>query len=165
MITLRVKASFTSPFAITDTYEWKFDPAGYAENGDDSPVPANCADLAKDGTLSGGQGDQPTFQTPNPPGDGTMASGRNSLTLQADVDKYSGPKTYTGAEVDSSAGLEISNTAKLPEDGDGGLNFGDAAQKSSVTVNADGSGTTTIVGWQDSSNRSAVGELTWTCSG
>ncbi len=165
MITLHITASFTSPYAITDTYQWTFDPTSYAENGDDSAVPANCADIAKDGTLSGGQGKQPTFQTPIPAGDGTMASGKNSLSLQADVDSYSGPKTYTGTEVDSASGMEISNTPKLPDDGGGDLNFGDTEQKSSITVNADGSGTTTIVGWQDSGGRTASGTLTWTCSG
>lgn len=164
-ITLHVKANFTSPYAITDTYDWTFDPGGYAENGDSTPVPTSCADLAKDGTQSGGQGSAPTFQTPNPAGDGTMASGKDSLDLQAVVDKYAGPKTYTGADVDGTAGLDISNTAKLPDNGDGGLTFDDIVQKSSVTVNADGSGTTTIVGWQDSGGRTAAGTLTWTCSG
>lgn len=163
-ITLRVKANFTSPFPIVDSYDWTFDPTEYAENDDDSPAPASCADLAKLGTRSGGQGKPPTFQTPIPSGDGTMASGHNSLTLQADIDQYTGPRTYTGADVVGDSGLEISNTPTLPDNGAGELTFNDVEQKSSITVNADGSGTTTIVGWQDAGSRTASGTLTWTCS-
>lgn len=164
-ITLHVTTVFTSPYQITDSYDWTFDPTDYAEDGDDSPAPASCADLATLGTRSGGQGNPPVFQTPIPPGDGTMASGQNSLTLQADVDEYAGPRTYTGADVDGTSGLEISNTPTLPENGAGDLTFGDVEQKSSITVNADGSGATTIVGWQDAGSRTASGTLTWTCSG
>lgn len=164
-ITLHVEAAFTSPFPITDSYDWTFDPISYAENGDDSPVPATCADLAKLGTVSGGQGNPPTFQTPTPPDEGTMSSGKNSLTLQAYVDEYGGPGNYTGADVDGTAGLEISNTPELPADDDGDSTFSDVDQTSSIKVNADGSGTTTIVGWQDAGGRTASGTLTWTCSG
>ena len=164
-VTLHVKVAFTSPYPITDSYDWAFDPTDYAEDDDDSPAPATCADLAKLGTRSGGQGNPPTFQTPIPPGEGTMASGHNSLTVQADVEQYAGPRTYTGADVVGTGGLEISDTPTLPENGDGGLTFNDVEQKSSITVNADGSGTTTIVGWQDAGSRAASGTLTWTCTG
>lgn len=163
-IMLHVKVAFTSPFAITDSYDWTFDPSSYAENDDSSPVPATCADLAKLGTQSGGDGNPPTFQTPTPPGEGAMSSGKNSLMLQAYVDAYAGPGTYTGADVDGAAGMELSNTPELPADDDGGLLFSDVEQTSSITVNADGSGVTTIAGWQDAGGRSASGTLTWTCS-
>lgn len=163
-ITLHVIAAFTSPFPITDSYDWAFDPSGYAENDDSSPVPGTCADLAKLGTVSGGQGNSPTFQTPTPPDEGTMSSGQNSLMLQAYVDEYHGPGTYTGSDVDGTAGMEISNTPELPADDGGNSLFNDVEQTSSITVNADGSGTTTIAGWQDAGGRTASGTLSWTCS-
>lgn len=164
VVTLHVKAAFTSPFPINDSYDWMFDPSSYAENDDSSPVPATCADLAKLGTVSGGDGNPPTFQTPTPPDEGTMSSGQNSLMLQAYVDEYTGPGTYTGPDVDGTAGMEISNTPELPADDDGNSLFNDASQTSSITVNADGSGVTTLVGWQDAGGRTASGTLTWTCS-
>ena len=166
-ITFHATVSVTGAYTFTDAYDTTFDPDEY--NGDDSSppaaVPSSCSDIARLGTSASDSGRPPSFSVPSPEDEaGTLASGKNSLQFQADVDSYTGPKTYSGQEIDSSSGMEVSNTPTLPEDGGGDANFGDAPSKSSVTVNPDGSGRLLIVGWEDAGSRTVSATINWTCS-